>query len=74
MTAAEVSRNFAAVLEAVERGETVIVTRGDRAVAEIRPTALERIPPPEDRFDEDATTALGLISTEGAIRRHKPEL
>jgi antitoxin (DNA-binding transcriptional repressor) of toxin-antitoxin stability system len=73
MTAAEVSRNFAAVLEAVERGETVTVTRGDRAVAEMRPAGPERFPPPEGRFGEDTTTALGLISGEGGDPSHKPD-
>ena len=60
MTATEASRNFSDLLDAIERGETVTITRGHHAVAEIMParhrtgaglrTALERIPPPDDRF------------------------
>jgi prevent-host-death family protein len=37
MTATEASRGFSDLLDAVERGETVLVTRGGRVVAEIRP-------------------------------------
>lgn len=33
MTATEASRNFAAVLDMAEHGETVVVTRGGRRVA-----------------------------------------
>ncbi|MYZ38484.1 MULTISPECIES: type II toxin-antitoxin system prevent-host-death family antitoxin [unclassified Streptomyces] len=35
MTATEASRNFAAVLDMAEHGETVIVTRGGRRLAMI---------------------------------------
>lgn len=38
MTATEVSRNFAAVLDAVERGETITITRGKQRVATMSPT------------------------------------
>jgi antitoxin (DNA-binding transcriptional repressor) of toxin-antitoxin stability system len=37
MTATEASRGFSDLLDAVERGETVQVTRGGRVIAEIRP-------------------------------------
>jgi antitoxin (DNA-binding transcriptional repressor) of toxin-antitoxin stability system len=37
MTATEVSRNFAAVLDAVEHGETIVVTRGNRRIARFDP-------------------------------------
>lgn len=37
MTASDASRHFAAVLDATEGGETIVVTRGGRRVAEIRP-------------------------------------
>jgi antitoxin (DNA-binding transcriptional repressor) of toxin-antitoxin stability system len=63
------------LLDAIERGETVTITRGHHAVAEIMParrhtgaglrTALERIPPPDDRFAADIAAALALISSEG---------
>ncbi len=76
ITATEASRNFSDLLDAIERGETVTITRGHHVVAEIRParrrtgadlrTALEPIPPPDDRFTEDIASALALISNEGS--------
>ena len=75
MTATEASRNFSDLLDAIERGETVTITRGHHVVAEMRPArrrtgadlraALERVPPPDDRFAEDIAAALALISSEG---------
>jgi len=75
MTATEASRNFSDLLDAIERGETVTITRGHHAVAEMRPArhrtgaglraALEDVPPPDDRFAEDIAGALSLISSEG---------
>ena len=75
MTATEASRNFSDLLDAIERGETVTITRGHHAVAEIMPArrrtgaglraALERIPPPDDRFAADIAVALALIASEG---------
>jgi antitoxin (DNA-binding transcriptional repressor) of toxin-antitoxin stability system len=75
VTATEASRNFSDLLDAIERGETVTITRGHHAVAEMRPTqlrtgadlraALEHVPPPDDRFAEDIAGALALISSEG---------
>lgn len=75
MTATEASRKFSDLLDAIERGETVTITRGNRPVAEIRPArrrtgadlhaALEDIPPPDARFADDITSALGLLTTEG---------
>jgi prevent-host-death family protein len=38
MTATEVARNFSAVLDTVASGETVVITRGGRRVAELTPT------------------------------------
>ena len=38
VTATEASRSFAALLDQVEQGETVVVTRGGRRIAVIRPT------------------------------------
>ncbi len=37
VTATEAARNFGAVLDEAERGETIIVTRGGRPVATIGP-------------------------------------
>ncbi|MGN6680543.1 MAG: type II toxin-antitoxin system Phd/YefM family antitoxin [Streptosporangiaceae bacterium] len=73
--ATEASRNFVELLDAIEQGESVTITRGRRAVAEMRPVrrktgadlraALERIPPPDDRFAEDISGALALLSKRG---------
>lgn len=75
MTATEASRNFSDLLDAIERGETVTITRGRHVVAEIRPArrrtgadlraALENIPPPDDQFTGDIADALAMISGEG---------
>jgi prevent-host-death family protein len=74
MTVSEASRNFSALLDAVERGETVTITRGGRAVAEMRPArhrtgadlraALEQIRPPDDQVAADIADALAVISGE----------
>jgi len=37
MSASEASRNFSAVLDSAERGETTVVTRGGRRIALIAP-------------------------------------
>ncbi len=75
ITATEASRNFSDLLDAIERGETVTITRGNHAVAEMRPArrrtgadlraALADIPPPDERFAKDIAAALALISSEG---------
>jgi prevent-host-death family protein len=75
MTATEASRNFSDLLDAIERGETVTITRGQRPVAEIRPArrrtgadlrhALGEVPPPDDQFAADVSGALSLLSSEG---------
>lgn len=75
MTATEASRNFSDLLDAIERGETVTITRGNHVIAEMRPArrrtganlraALEHIPPPDDRFADDIAGALALLSDEG---------
>lgn len=40
MTATEASRGFSDLLDAVESGETVRLTRGGHVVAEVRPAAV----------------------------------
>jgi prevent-host-death family protein len=75
MTATEASRNFSDLLDAIERGETVTITRGNHAVAEVMPArrrtgadlraALEQIPPPDDRFAADIASALAVVASEG---------
>ena len=37
ITASEASRNFSAVLDSVEHGETIVVTRAGRRIASIAP-------------------------------------
>jgi antitoxin (DNA-binding transcriptional repressor) of toxin-antitoxin stability system len=76
MTATEASRNFSDLLDAIEQGETITITRGHHAVAEMRPArlrtgtdlraALDKIPPPDDRFAADIAAALALISSDGS--------
>jgi len=39
VTATEASRSFAALLDAAERGQTVVVTRGGRRIASIGPAS-----------------------------------
>ncbi|TNM32984.1 type II toxin-antitoxin system prevent-host-death family antitoxin [Streptomyces sedi] len=38
MTATEVARNFASVLDRAEHGETIVITRGGRRLATLAPT------------------------------------
>jgi uncharacterized protein (DUF433 family) len=69
--ATEAARDFSDLLDAVERGETVTITRGHNAVAEMRPArcrtgavlraALENVPPPDDRFAADIADALAPV-------------
>jgi prevent-host-death family protein len=76
ITATEASRNFSDLLDAIERGETVTITRGNHPVAEIGParrrrgadlrTALDEIPPPDARFTESIAAALALLTSEGS--------
>jgi antitoxin (DNA-binding transcriptional repressor) of toxin-antitoxin stability system len=64
------------LLDAIERGETITITRGHHAVAEMKPArrrtgtdlkaALGRIPPPDDRFAADIAAALALLSSDGS--------
>jgi prevent-host-death family protein len=39
MTTSEASRNFSAVLDSVEQGETIVITRAGRRIASITPAA-----------------------------------
>jgi prevent-host-death family protein len=74
MTATEASRNFSDLLDAIERGETVTITRGNHPVAEIGPAhrrtgadlraALADVPAPDDGFGKDIAAALALLETE----------
>jgi prevent-host-death family protein len=74
MTATEASRGFSDLLDAVERGETVAITRGNRTIAQILPApartgrdlraALVDVPRLDDDFQDDVTAATALL-TEG---------
>lgn len=71
ISATEASRKFSDLLDAIERGESVTVTRGNRPVAEIRPAhrrigrdlraALAKAAPPDDRFESDIADALTYV-------------
>lgn len=74
MTATEASRNFSELLDAIERGETVTITRGRHPVAEVAPArrrtgadlraALVGTEPPDDRFAEDIAATMALLTHE----------
>lgn len=74
VTATEASRRFSDLLDAIEAGDSVTITRGNRPVAEIRPAlrrtgrdlraALAELPPPDDRFTTDVAEALRHVTSE----------
>jgi prevent-host-death family protein len=74
ISATEASRNFSGLLDAIERGETITITRGRHPVAEIGPArrrtgaelraALDGIEPPDERFVKDIESALELLTNE----------
>jgi prevent-host-death family protein len=71
MTATEASRRFSDLLDAVEAGETVTITRGNRPIAEIGPArrrtgadlraALEGTTPPDDAFEQSIAAAVKML-------------
>ena len=74
LTATEASRSFAALLDEVEAGETVVVTRGGRRIAAIGPAStgngleflrlMEDAVPDED-FVSDVLKAREVATLEG---------
>jgi prevent-host-death family protein len=76
MTATEASRHFSDLLDAVERGESVTIVRGNHPVAEIGPAhrrtgadlraALEGIAPPDEAFERSISAALTMVTSEVA--------
>lgn len=74
LTATEASRRFSDLLDAIEAGETVTITRGNQPVAEIRPAprrlgkdlrrALEHEPPPDDDFVSSVRGAVDFLTSE----------
>ena len=71
LTATHASRGFSDLLDAVEHGETIRITRAGHVVAELRPVvpttgralrdALSRIPTLDDAFDDDVAAAASLL-------------
>lgn len=71
ITATEASRRFSDLLDAIEAGESVTITRGDRAVAEVRPArrrtgrdlreAIAHLPGSDDRLAEDIAAGLEAV-------------
>jgi prevent-host-death family protein len=74
VSATEASRRFSDLLDAIERGESVTVTRGNRPVAEIHPArrrtgkdlraALAGTSPPDEQFETGIADALALLATD----------
>lgn len=74
MTATEASRHFSDLLDAVERGETITIVRGNHPVAEIGPAqrrtgaglraALADVPPPDEEFGRHIAEAVALLRSE----------
>lgn len=72
ITATEAARRFSDLLDAIERGESVTVTRGNKPVAELRParrptgrdlkTALSDITPPDSEFEADVADTIALLT------------
>jgi prevent-host-death family protein len=75
MTASEVSRNFASVLDRAAHGETIVVTRGGKRLATIAPAPAangaaladflaERRGTLDDSFAEDVLGTRDLLALE----------
>lgn len=74
MTATEASRHFSDLLDAVERGETITIVRGNNPVAEIGPAhrrtgadlraALAGTTPPDDAFVKSIAEAMSMVTSE----------
>ena len=78
MTATEASRNFSELLDMIETGETIRITRGSELVAEIGPARrrtgedLEAallaadLPPLDDDLERDIAQAVALVTNDGS--------
>jgi prevent-host-death family protein len=74
VTATEASRHFSDLLDAVERGETVTIMRGNHPVAEIGPArrrtgadlraTLLGTTPPDDAFARSISEAMSMVTSE----------
>lgn len=75
ITATEASRGFSDLLDAIENGETVLVTRGNRTIAQIGPApvrtgrhlreALTTAPTLDDSIERDIAAATSLLTDAG---------
>lgn len=76
ITATEASRRFSDLLDAIEAGETITITRGNHPIAEIGPArrrtgadlraALVGTTPPDDAFERSFVEAVDhLVTDEG---------
>ena len=78
MTATEASRYFSDLLDLVERGETVRISRGNELIAEVAPARrrtgadLEAalndadLPPLDGEFERDIANVLALVTDKGS--------
>lgn len=78
MTATEASRNFSGLLDLIEAGETIRITRGNEPIAEVGPArrrtgadleaalAAADLPTLDEDLESDIAQALSLVSDEGA--------
>ena len=74
LTTTEASRQFPTLLDSIEVGNVVVVIRGNRPIAESSPvtrrigrdlrTALEEIPPPDEKFIADVAGAVNFVPPE----------
>ncbi|MDQ3576353.1 MAG: type II toxin-antitoxin system prevent-host-death family antitoxin [Actinomycetota bacterium] len=74
MSATEASRSFAALLDEVEKGQTIVLTRGGRRIAVIGPAspsngsevvALLNSDLPDDNFAADVLAARAAVTLDG---------
>ncbi len=74
ITATEAARKFSELLDAIESGERVTITRGKRPVVVMTPAprytgadlraALEKIEPLDDDFERDVLSARSFVDDE----------
>ena len=72
LTDTEASRQFSTLLDSIEAGNVVVVPQGNRPIAETSPvtrcigrdlrTALEEIPPPDEKFIADVAGAVNFVT------------
>lgn len=74
VTATEASRSFAALLDEVERGETVVVTRGGKRIASIGPASVGNGAEVLTllAYDVDEDFAVHVAAARGAVTSEDP--